>query len=74
MAFIYKNGQKLATPYVLYHGDFQNKNEFNSVFGRNKNHVNSSFGPYYYFSTYSRAIRYAGWSIKEKKKYQEEEK
>ena len=56
------NYNKLEIPVVGYHGTYHKLLEFIYTFGVKENDVSSMYGPYYYFSTFNRAIKYAGWN------------
>jgi hypothetical protein len=55
------NYNKLEVPIVGYYGTYYKLLEFIYTFGVKENDVASMYGPYYYFSTFNRAVKYAGW-------------
>ncbi len=55
------NFNKLETPVVGYHGTHHKLLEFIYTFGVKENDLSSMYGPYYYFTTFNRAVKYAGW-------------
>jgi hypothetical protein len=57
-----KNGVPYTLPLVAYHGNYYKVISFVSVFGLKRSSVFSSLGPYYYFGTYEKALRYAVWT------------
>jgi hypothetical protein len=64
------NYNKLEVPIVCYYGTHYKLLEFIYTFGVKENDVTSKYGPYYYFTTYNNAFKYAGWyhdGIKEMK-------
>jgi hypothetical protein len=55
------NYNKLETPVVGYYGTYYKLLEFIYTFGIKENDFVSMYGPYYYFTTFNRAVKYAGW-------------
>lgn len=55
------NYNKLEIPVVGYHGTYYKLLEFIYTFGVKENDVASMYGPYYYFASFERAVKYAGW-------------
>jgi len=55
------NYNKLEVPIVGYHGTYHKLLEFIYTFGVKENDVASMYGPYYYLTTFNRAVKYAGW-------------
>jgi hypothetical protein len=55
------NYNKLEVPIVGYHGTYHKMLEFIYTFGLKESDVVSMYGPYYYFSTFNRVVKYAGW-------------
>jgi len=71
MEFIFlldKNNTPYTLPLAAYHGNYYKVISFVAVFGLNKSSVFSSLGPYYYFGTYEKALRYAVWTQDHKPK------
>lgn len=65
MSFIFlldKDDRPYTLPLVAYHGNYYKVISFVAVFGLKKSSVFSSLGPYYYFGTYEKALRYAVWT------------
>ena len=65
MSFIFlldKDEIPYTLPLVAYHGNYYKVISFVAVFGLKKSSVFSSLGPYYYFGTYEKALRYAVWT------------
>lgn len=65
MTFIFlldKDRTPYTLPLVVYHGNYYKVITFVAVFGLKKSSVFSSLGPYYYFGTYEKALRYAVWT------------
>ena len=57
-----KNNKILASPVVVYYGNHYNKILSVSVFGVPKGDVKTSHGPFYYYSGFDTALRYAIWT------------
>jgi len=57
-----ENNNNLETPITAYYGKSLNKVKAISVFGADKANYKASLGPFYYYGTLSRAIRYGCWS------------
>jgi len=55
------NYNKLEIPVVGYYGTYYKLLEFVYTFGVKESDINSMYGPYYYFTTFNRAVKYAGW-------------
>ena len=65
MSFIFlldKDDRPYTLPLVAYHGNYYKVISFVAVFGLKNPRVFSSLGPYYYFGTYEKALRYAVWT------------
>jgi len=58
------NYHKLEVPVVGYYGTYYKLLEFVYTFGVKESDLVSMYGPYYYFTTFNRAIKYAGWYYK----------
>jgi len=54
------------TPSVGYYGSYYKNIAMTSVFGLRREGPTASLGPYYYFGSYERAMRYAIWSSSRK--------
>lgn len=61
--FLYKDKQIIEVPLILYNGSHYKSTAFMAVFGIKKGSIYASLGPYYYFSTFVRAMRYACYDI-----------
>ena len=61
------NYNKLEVPIVGYHGTYHKLLEFIYTFGVKENDLRSMYGPYYYFTTFNRAIKYGGWYFQQNK-------
>lgn len=57
-----ENNNNLETPVTAYYGKSLNKVKAISVFGADKANYKSSLGPFYYFGTLNRGIRYGCWA------------
>tara|TARA_B000000475_G_scaffold249549_1_gene225274 strand:- start:2201 stop:3232 length:1032 start_codon:yes stop_codon:yes gene_type:complete len=57
-----ENNNNLETPVTAYYGKSLNKVKAISVFGADKANYKASLGPFYYYGTLNRAIRYGCWS------------
>jgi hypothetical protein len=58
------NYHKLEVPVVGYYGTYYKLLEFVYTFGVKESDIVSMYGPYYYFTTFNRAVKYAGWYYK----------
>lgn len=58
------NYHKLEVPVVGYYGTYYKLLEFVYTFGVKESDLMSMYGPYYYFTTFNRAVKYAGWYYK----------
>lgn len=56
-------------PNVGYHGTYYTLAEFVETFGLQRSSLNRMLGPYYYFGTFRKAVRYAGWTSTYKPRY-----
>jgi hypothetical protein len=52
----------IEIPTVLYHGTYYTLTDKVALLGLNKCDLNCMMGNYYYFGTYRKSIRYAGWT------------
>jgi hypothetical protein len=52
----------LDTPTIAYHGTYYKIIPRIATLGLQQSTYNSMMGPYYYFGTYRKAVRYAGWT------------
>lgn len=59
-----KNNKPYENPIIGYHGDYYKHINFITVFGINKSSQFASMGPFYYFSTFRKALTYALWYYK----------
>ena len=57
-----KNNKILPSPIVVYYGNHYNKILSVSIFGVPKASVKASHGPFYYYSGFDTALRYAIWT------------
>lgn len=57
-----EKNNNLETPITAYYGKSINKVKAISVFGADKANYKASLGPFYYFGSLNRAIRYGCWS------------
>ena len=55
-------GITLEIPNVAYYGGYYKRIAYAAALGQRKEPPHTAFGPYYYFSAYPRAIRYAIWT------------
>ena len=63
LLFLYDSNNNIyESPTVGYHGCHRKMVAFITIFGIYKSSPFASLGPYYYFTTYNRAYRYAIWS------------
>ena len=61
--FLYNDtGMIYETPDVGYYGNYYKKIASVAILGLSRQNIQSSFGPYYYFSTYNHAMRNAIWN------------
>jgi len=64
VCLLYRNdGTIYETPEVGYYGSYYKKIAATAVLGMSREDVFASFGPYYYFSNFQYAMRYAVWSV-----------
>ena len=61
-----ENDVVYETPSVGYYGSYYKNIAMTSVFGLRREGPTTSLGPYYYFGSYERAMRYAIWSSSRK--------
>jgi len=59
----------LQSPIIAYRGVHENKLKFMGIFGASKSEVDAIAGPYYYFTTYEKAIEQGGWSSSRKDEF-----
>lgn len=52
----------IEIPEVGFHGTYFPLLNFISIYGLRPSTLNSMLGPYYYFGTFRKAVRYAGWT------------
>ena len=52
----------IEVPEVGFHGTYFDLLNFISTFGLRPSTLNAMLGPYYYFGTFRKAVRYAGWT------------
>lgn len=52
----------LEIPCIGFHGTYYNLKDFILSQGLRPSTINSMVGPYYYFGTFRKAVRYAGWT------------
>ena len=62
MYLVDENNNNLETPITAYYGKSLNKVKAISVFGVDKANYKGALGPFYYYGTLLRAIRYGCWS------------
>jgi hypothetical protein len=55
-------GKTLESPNVQYYGNYYKRIAYTAALGHEREIPGSSMGPYYYFGTYLRGLRYALWS------------
>ena len=55
-------GNKIETPVVAYHGTYFQLSSLIKSYGLKASTINAMMGPYYYFGTFRKAVRYAGWT------------
>ena len=60
--FLYNNKTAIEVPLILYNGSHYKSITFMTVFGIKKGSIYASMGPFYYFSTFVKAMRYACYS------------
>jgi len=64
-----ENGENIESPIICYKGVHEDKLKFTSVFGVSKSDNDGIVGPYYYFTTYEKAIEQGGWSSNKKEEF-----
>jgi hypothetical protein len=60
LIYLYENNQKIETPTIAYFGEPIQKIAQPAVFGR-RNQLTGNYGPFFYFSGYTKAIQYASY-------------
>jgi len=55
------DGVAHPSPVALYYGDSIKSAAYTALFGVQQADPSALYGPYFYFSTFVRAVRYAGW-------------
>lgn len=56
-------GLNLEIPNVAYYGGYFKRIAYAAALGHRKEGPHTAFGPYYYFNSYPRAMRYAIWTV-----------
>lgn len=71
MNYLYKTGSNdvYEVPTIGYHGTYYTIVPFILSYGLRASTLNSMMGPYFYFGTYKKAVRYAGWTSTYKKRF-----
>ena len=59
--FLHSGEELLEIPCIFYNGCQDNKIDFYKLFNINKSGFYSVFGPFYYFTTSTSSIKWAGW-------------
>lgn len=63
LLFLYnRENQKIETPVVGYHGTYYDYKILILTQGLRKSTLYAMMGPYYYFGTFRKSVRYAGWT------------
>jgi len=62
-------GSIYQTPIIGYYGNYYKRTKISAALGHMSESPDALFGPYYYFNTYGRAMRYACWSTKREPTY-----
>ena len=57
-----KDDEIIEIPEVGFHGTYYGLLNMISTYGLRPSTINSMMGPYYYFGTFRKAVRYAGWT------------
>jgi len=60
LIYLYQNNQKIETPTIAYFGEPIQKIAQPAVFGK-RNNLTGNYGPFFYFSGYTKAIQYASY-------------
>lgn len=63
------DGKPYEIPNVGYHGTYYKLADMIETFGIQASKLNSMYGPYYYFGSFRKAVRYAGWTSTYKPRY-----
>ena len=61
-----KEGKTVETPQVQYYGNYYKRIAYTAAIGHERELPGAGMGPYYYFGTYLRALRYALWTSQRK--------
>ena len=56
-------GDIIEVPNVAYYGGYYKRIAYAAALGQRKEGPLTAFGPYYYFNSYERAMRYAIWTV-----------
>ncbi len=62
LLYLRNQGEIIEVPSVGYHGTFYELMEIIVKTGLRNSTLNPMMGPYYYFGTFRKAVRYAGWT------------
>ena len=63
------NKKQIEIPIPGYHGTSKKVSDMIMKVGLRRSSINGMFGPYYYFGTYIKAVRYAGWTSTKRKRF-----
>ena len=63
LIYLYENNKKIETPIIAYFGEALQKIAQPAVFGR-RNSLSGNYGPFFYFSGYTKAIQYASYTYR----------
>lgn len=62
LCFLWKgNDTPYPAPIALYHGGDKRTAAYTALFGVQQSDPTALYGPYFYFSSFQRAVRFAGW-------------
>jgi hypothetical protein len=62
LCFLWKNDDTpYPAPIALYYGDDRRAAAYAALFGVQQADPSALYGPFFYFSTFQRSVRYAGW-------------
>jgi len=63
------SGKVIEIPTVAFHGTYYKLVPFVTSYGIKASSLNAMMGPYYYFGTFRKVVRYAGWTSTYKPRY-----
>ena len=62
LLYLQRDGNRVEIPQVAYYGSYYKFIPIAATLGELKQDAGAQFGPYLYFGTFRRSVRYAGWT------------